>query len=292
VYDGICHLGEGPVWNVALQKLFWTDILGKRIWVYDPRTGSSRVFWEGDLMVGGFAFTRKGDLVLCAEQSVLLLSQQDPGGTLATVRKLLDIPMDPGEIFNDITVDPAGRILAGTAREPEPGGRVFRIERDKAPVTLIEGVVCSNGMTFSLDCRTLYHTNTGAYEVRQYDYDLETGEISNPRPFFQGAKGQGYPDGLTLDSEGCLWQAFWGAWVVRRFDAQGHLIKEIRLPTKQPSSVMFGGPDLTDLYITTAAKGAVDPAVGLDEHGDFRGGKVYRHHADVPGRREWLADLG
>lgn len=290
VFDGICELGECPVWNVDEQRLYWTDITGKRLWVFDPRRRRSRLFRESDVRVGGFAFTVAGDLVLCAEQSVYLLERRGVEGRAAKPRKLFDVPMKSGELFNDITVDPRGRILAGTLTEGRPDGTLFRIEPGREPAVLLENVHCSNGMTFSLDEKTFFHTNTGKHRVTQYDYDLDTGAIANPGVFFQGTEVQGLPDGLTLDAEGCVWQAFWGAGLVRRFNPDGAIVEEIPVPAKQPSSVMFGGADLGDLYITTAAKGADDPTTGTDADGAFRGGRVYRYRSGVRGRPEWLVN--
>ncbi len=284
IFEGICHLGEGPWWNVRRKKLYWTDIYNKRIWQFDPASGESGVFWAGNVMVGGFAFTVGDNAVLCAENSVYLLKD----GKLA---KIHEIPMQPREMFNDITTDPRGRIFAGTVVRGEGSGCLFRLEKDKEPVRILEDVYCSNGMTFSLDRKTFFHTNTGKKRVTAYDYDLASGNISNPRVFFQGAPEQGSPDGLTLDAEDHIWQAFWGASVVRRFSPAGAIADEIPVPAKQPSSVMFGGENLDQLYITSACQGAADLNTGMNKDGVFLGGKTYRCRVGVRGRPEWPADF-
>ena len=291
IFEGICHLGEGPIWNGNEHKLYWADIFNKRIWQFDPARGESRIFWEGSVMVGGFAFTRQHAMILCAEDGIYLLEGEALGNRQGKLRQLHHIPMHPSEVFNDITVDPRGRIFAGTLRRGGGAGCVYRLEKGKGPVKIIEGISCSNGMTFSLDQKTFFHTNTGKRRVTAYDYDVETGNISSPRVFFQGTKAQGYPDGLTLDAEGHIWQAFWGVGLVRRFSPAGAIVEEIEIPAKQPSSVMFGGEQLDQLYITTACQGAADLNAGIDKDGVFLGGKTYRCCVGVRGRAEWLADF-
>lgn len=291
IFEGICHLGEGPIWNQNERKLYWTDIFNKRIWQYDPASGASRIFWEGAVMVGGFAFTRRQAMILCAENGVYLLEGAALGDRQGKLRQLHHIPMQPTEVFNDITTDPKGRIFAGTLRRDAGAGCVYRLEKGKDPVKIIENIYCSNGMTFSLDQKTFFHTNTGKRRVTAYDYDSATGQIANPRLFFQGTEAQGYPDGLTLDAEDHIWQAFWGAGLVRRFSPAGKIVAEIEIPAKQPSSVMFGGERLDQLYITSACQGAADLNSGMDTDGVFLGGKIYRCNAGGRGRPEWLADF-
>jgi D-xylonolactonase len=146
-------------------------------------------------------------------------------------------------------------------------------------------------MTFSLDERSFFHTDSLAYRITRYAYDRGTGEISSPAVHYQGQEEEGLPDGITIDREGCLWSAFWGASAVRRLDPEGRPIQEVRIPARQPSSVMFGGAALDQLYVTSAAQGAADLATGLGRDGVFLGGPVYRFSPGVAGRAEWPADL-
>lgn len=290
VHSGICNLGEGPVWNVQQHKLYWTDIFNRRIWRFDPKTGNSSIFWEGDLQVGGFAFTRSGEVVLCSDKGVYLI----PGSPSACTKpfRLFDIPLSDNEMFNDITVDPKGRLFAGTLTRPDfSGGRLYRLEKGKEPAVVLKDLYCSNGMSFSLDERTFFHTDSIFRRITKYDYDRETGEISNPKVYFQGTPEMGSPDGLTMDREGFIWAAFWGGFCVRRLDPEGKVAAEIRLPAKQISSVMFGGAKLNELYVTSACEGAQDTLTGLDKDGVFLGGHLYRCIPGVFGREEWLADF-
>ncbi len=299
VYSGICHLGEGPVWNVQRQKLYWTDIYNRRIWEYDPDEGTSRVFREAGLQVGGFAFTRKGAIVLCSDKGVYLLNEDSAESAASPaddgkskLKLLFDFPFAENEMFNDITVDPMGRIFAGTIARPDmTGGTLYRLERGKKPVAVLRDLHCSNGMTFSLDEKYFFHTDSTFKTIKRYEYDRATGDIANPSVFFRGEPEMGSPDGMTMDSEGCIWTAFWGDSRVRRLDPDGRIIDEIEVPAKQPSSVMFGGAELKELYITSACEGADDLVSGCSSDGVFLGGPVYSYIPGVVGRPEWLADF-
>jgi sugar lactone lactonase YvrE len=308
IYDGICHLGEGPVWNVQLQRLFWTDIYNRRIWMYDPAAGSCSIFWEGGLQIGGFAFTRSREVVLCSDKGVYLLASADSlkgnrdlkcdrglknyDKAFAEPVLLFDIPMRDNEMFNDITVDPQGRIFAGTISRPDfTGGTLYCLETGKDPVIVLKDLRCSNGMTFSLDERTFFHTDSKYHTITKYDYDWKTGNITNPKPYFKGMPEMGSPDGMTMDSEGYIWAAFWSGSCIRRLDPAGRIAAEIPLPVKQPSSVMFGGVKLDELYITSACENADDIMTGYCNDGVFLGGPVFRYTPGVTGRAEWLADF-
>lgn len=287
IYDGICHLGEGPVWNVKQQKLYWTDIFNKRIFVYDYEKKESKIFWEGEYCVGGFAFTRKDDIVLCTNKGVFLL---DGKGT-NTPELLFKIPFRKNEMFNDITVDPAGRIFAGTLDRDGLGGTLYRLEKGKDPVVVMEDIKCSNGMGFSTDNKYFYHTDSTRFTIKKYVYDIETGEISKPVIFYLGEREKGLPDGMTVDSENHVWSAFWGSYTIKRFNPEGEIIQEIRLPAKQVSSVMFGGSNMTDIFVTSSCQKADNLETGYNNDGAFLGGPTYLYSSNVKGREEFLADF-
>lgn len=294
IYKGICHLGEGPVWNAQQKKLYWTDIFERRIWVYEPEINTSRIFWQSEHRIGGYAFTKKGDIVLCSDKGVFILSVNMDGNPKAEPQLLFQIPLDrqKNEMFNDITVDPAGRIFAGTlVRDNFTEGTLYRLEKGKDPVIALRGIYCSNGMTFSLDEEYFYHTDSGLKRITRYEYDRSTGTISSPEVYFQGTEATGSPDGITLDSKNHVWAAFWGGACVRRIAPDGKVVAEQTLPAKQISSVMFGGDELDQLYVTSAAEGAGNLETGCSTDGVFLGGQLYRLNPGVKGREEWLADF-
>lgn len=274
IVDCQCVLGEGPLWNTALNKLFWADIESRKIWSFCPATNEAKVVASLKMKVGGFAFTESQAIVLCTDTGVFILDsfQAEP-------RPLFEIELRPEERFNDITTDPMGRIYAGTLEAGTRNGKLYRLEKNRKPVVVLTDIGCSNGMTFSLDETLIYHTDSHLHCITRYHYDRRTGDLSKPEVFFQGLPEQGYPDGLTSDTDGNLWSAFWGASCIRKFNPKGVIIDEIRMPVKQPTSVMFGGPGLADLFITSASIG----------EGDGLGGPLFRLKTSTKGRPEWLA---
>lgn len=281
----ICRLAECPIWNDTEKALYWTDIPARRLWRYDPHSGDIRVAWEGDLVVGGFAFTKDNNVIMCTDKGIYKLVR-----TTGSLHRLLDVPMAPDERFNDITTDPRGRILAGTLTEQRKEGMLYRLERGKAPTVILRDIGTSNGMTFSLDLKYFYHTDSHVRTITRYDYDLASGDIKNPRIVYRGKKENGSPDGITMDADGFIWVACYRGGKIIRIDDKGEIVQELPVPAAQPSSVTFGGDDLKELFITSASQGATDPAKGLDDQGHCLGGEVFRTVPGVTGRKEWRAD--
>jgi len=283
----ICQLAECPIWNDEEQALYWTDIPGRRLWRYDRGRGTTEVAWEGDMMVGGFAFDAANDIVMCTDKGVFKLHRQRDGA----LRMLLEIPMAADERFNDITTDPRGRIFAGTLTERRVEGVLYLLEQGKALVAVLGDLRTSNGMTFSLDLQHFYHTDSRMRTIRRYDYDIDSGAIDHPQVFYEGREADGVPDGITLDAEGCLWVACYRGGKVLRVDSKGQVIDEIAVPAAHVSSVAFGGAGMNELYITTGSQGTADLSSGDDREGRDLGGAVFRATLDVAGRKEWRANL-
>lgn len=287
--NSICHLAECPLWNRGEQRLYWTDILAGKLWRYEPRTGAVELYWESDMMIGGFAFTVNNDIVLCADKGVFLLSRSKSEDTEPRLSKLYDIPMADDERFNDVTTDPAGRIFAGTLTDRRIDGILYRLEKGLEPVIVLKHIGTSNGMTFSLDRKKFYHTDSHARIINKYDYDIETGDISNPEVFYHAKAQDGVPDGITMDCEGYIWVACWRGSKVIRLDPEGRIVSEISTGAIQTSSVNFGGEDMKELFITSACQGGSDLEKGLNSEGEFLGGLVYRCKTSITGRGEWAA---
>jgi D-xylonolactonase len=291
IHNPICHLAECPIWNDTEKTLYWTDILEERLWKYEPHSGAIQVEWEGDMMVGGFAFTRNNDIVLCTDKGIYLLSRESGTHSDSTLKLLFDIPMVSDERFNDITTDPKGRIFAGTLTERREEGTLYRLERGRSPTVVLSGIGTSNGMTFSLDLNYFYHTDSHARTITRYDYDIESGNIEKPHIIYRGREENGVPDGITMDMEGYIWVTCWRGDKVVRINPQGEIVRELPVPAVQPSSLIFGGEGMNDLYITTACQGVADLTRGLNEHGRYLGGEVFCISLDVVGRKEWRADF-
>jgi sugar lactone lactonase YvrE len=164
-------------------------------------------------------------------------------------------PHLPGNRFNDGKCDPAGRFLAGSMddAEVEASGSLYSLAPDGSLKTLLSGVRISNGLAWSPDYRTLYYIDTPTRTVMGYDYNLETGDISNPRLVIDVPPAMGWPDGMTSDSEGNLWVAFWGGAKIAQWSpVTGRLIQTVPFPALNVTSCAFGGEGLTHLYITSA----------------------------------------
>jgi sugar lactone lactonase YvrE len=253
--DARALLGEGAVWNAALQRLHWLDIEAHRVFTYDPATGENRACDVGQ-KVGTVVPRRGGGLMLALHEGFAALD-------LATGRlRLLPRPPehDPAVArFNDGKCDPVGRFWAGTMvlqKGPNPPGKLYRLDADGSMHVMLRGISTSNGLAWSLDRRTLYYIDTRWLRVDAFDYDDATGAIANRRPVITIPPGIGRPDGSTLDAEGMLWVAMWEGWGVTRWDPRtGRMLQSIPLPVARVTSCAFGGPELDTLYLTSARQG-------------------------------------
>jgi sugar lactone lactonase YvrE len=261
------ELGEGPVWDAATRRLVWVDILGRRVHRFDPADDTDAVVLETPSHVGAVAPRRDGGLVLALVDGFWLL---DPGATTPRPHRTVDAGR-PETRFNDGKVDGDGRFWAGTmAYDLRPGaGSLYRLDGDGQVETMLDGVTISNGLAWSDDRRTLYYIDTPTRQVDAFDCDPTSGAISGRRTFVQLSDDQaGSPDGMTIDSEGALWVALWDGWAVHRYLPSGTLAAVVRMPVARPTSCAFGGPDLGDLYITSARSDlsaeelAAQPAAG------------------------------
>lgn len=248
-------LGEGALWNPETARLYWVDIEGRALHVFDPATGRDYSFPTTDRI--GTVVPLRGGAVLVALQSGI--HRLDPA---TGARTLLAQPLaEPSLRFNDGKCDPAGRFWVGTfdlLQRPH-AGTLYRLDPDGRLHVMLRGITNSNGIAWSLDRATMYYIDTPTRAVQAFDYDLATGAIARPRIVVRFPEATGWPDGMTLDAEGCLWVALWGGGRVQRYDpATGALLQTIEVPAPHTSSCAFGGPDLATLYITTA-RGGLSP---------------------------------
>ena len=265
VLEARADLGEGPVWEARAGILYWVDIHAGRLHIFNPQAGTDQQVVFGEY-VGCAAPRRSGGLVLGLRSGFALLDPPRLDSSLeqwgAGTQTLLNPePHLPGNRFNDGKCDPAGRFLAGSMddAEVEACGSLYSLAPDGSLKTLLTGTRISNGLAWSPDYRTFYFIDTPTRVVMAYDYDLASGGIDNPRPALSIPPKLGWPDGMTSDGEGMLWVALWaGAKLTRWNPLTGQLVAEIPIPAFNVSSCAFGGPDLTDLYITSARKG-MDP---------------------------------
>ena len=279
--DSRALLGEGAIWNAALQRLHWVDIEAQRVFTYDPVTGENRGCDIGQ-MVGTVVPRAAGGLMLALHRGFAAL---DPAS--GQVRLLPPPPeLDPALVrFNDGKCDPAGRFWAGTialAKGPKPLGRLYRLDADGTVRVMLRNVGNSNGIVWSRDRRTLYYIDTPLRRVDAFDYDDASGAITNRRTVIAIPPDLGRPDGSTLDAEGMLWIAMWEGWGVTRWDPQtGALLQTVRLPVARVTSCAFGGPGLDTLYVTSARQGLTAEQLGAQP----LAGGLFRMRPGVSGLR-------
>jgi D-xylonolactonase len=170
----------------------------------------------------------------------------------------------------------------------EKHGKLYLISPDGSAEVVADGIELSNGLGFSPDNRTLYYTDSSARRIYAYDADAASGKLSNRRVFVQVPTEEGIPDGLTVDADGYVWSAQWYGAQIVRYDEDGKVERRIGLPVTQVSSCQFGGPDLTDLYVTTAGNSWEGPYAppGYDFKAGNIGGPLYRVRLDIQGKPE------
>jgi sugar lactone lactonase YvrE len=252
VLDARADLGEGPAWDAEANALIWVDITRGLVHHYDPATGRDEALDAGQPL-GAAVPTTSGRLALAASDRFSIL---DPA--TGRTELLADVESDhPGTTMNDGKCDAAGRFWAGTkdVEGRRPLGSLYRLDMDRGLVRVVSDVTISNGLGWSPDQRTMYYIDSPTHGVDAFDFDLETGSVSNRRRLVELPEGWGLPDGMTVDEEGFLWVAFWEGSAVRRIAPDGRVASLAELPVSLVTSCAFGGEDLTDLYVTSARTG-------------------------------------
>lgn len=282
IADYRCATGEGPLWHPMESRVYWADIPRGRLFRCDPYSRRHETVFEGRV-VGGFTIQADGSLLLFMDDCAVAVLRN---GELDFV--LDGIPEQRGNRFNDVIADPRGRVFCGTM--PHPDGRpatLYRMDTDGALTTVLDGVGLSNGMGFAVDQTAMYHTDSPARTIHKYDYDAETGELSNRRVFVrtpEDADGS-IPDGMTVDAADCVWSARWDGSALYRYAPNGDEIARVAFPARKVSSAIFGGRDLADMYVTTAG-GEDKPNEGVGA------GALFRLNAGARGKPEFLSRVG
>lgn len=251
VVSSQCKLGEGPVWHPLEQVIYWLDIYQHNLHRYDPHTGAHQVTPLG-MLASAMGIRAKGGFVMATRRGFAFWSPETGEFTF-----LGDPDADEDESetvrFNDGKTDPQGRFWAGKM-SARPENSLFRLDVDLSIHRMERDITISNGLGWSPDQRTFYYTDSDARTIFAYDFDPANGDLSNRRVFssIPHLPGEGFPDGLAVDAEGCIWSARWGGWKIVRYDPLGRVEREIPMPVEFPTSCAFGGADLDELYITSA----------------------------------------
>ncbi|KAB1989850.1 SMP-30/gluconolactonase/LRE family protein [Streptomyces triticiradicis] len=246
-------LGEGPTWDARAGRIVWVDVLGSRIHTYDPASGRRTVI-ATEQHVGAAKPRAGGGLVVNLRDGVGLYG---PSGSGEPFRWLHREPV-PGRRANDAAVAPDGSLWCGTMRYDEApgGGTLSRIAPDGTVRAILDDVTVSNGTGWSPDGRRVYYVDSPTRRIDVFDVGEDRLPVGR-RPF--ATVEDGFPDGLTVDAEGCVWVALWDGGAVHRYTPDGALDRVLTLPVRRPTACAFGGAGLTDLYVTTARTGLTAP---------------------------------
>jgi sugar lactone lactonase YvrE len=276
ILDAGCQLGESPVWCPQRELLLFVDISGRRLLKFNPASRALECCAiEED--IGCVAPSKGGGFVAGLRSGIWLLNEK------GEKQRMLAANPEDSQVsrFNDGRVDGAGRFLAGTLDEGKASrAALYRYDR-RGLIRLTDGLITSNGLAFSPDGRTLYHSDTPRFTVYRYDYDASSGTAENRRVFVElkpTASDRGRPDGAAVDAQGCYWTALYEGGRVQRYDPEGRLMSEHTVPVRNPTMPAFGGLGLKTLFVTTAR----------DATGS--GGGLYAAEVDVPGLATFVFD--
>lgn len=243
------RLGEGPIWSIEEQALYWVDIVAPAVHRFRPDNGAHD-HWPMPEHIGSLSMRSAGGLVVALKSGFGLF---DP--LSGAVDMINDAESEkPDNRFNDGRCDRQGRFFAGslTYSEDAPVGCLWRLDADHRASPVLNGITISNGLCWSPDGATMYFVDTPTRQIMAYDYDREAGLPANPKLLVTTDRDGGWPDGSITDSEGCLWNAEWDGARVVRYTPDGKVDRIVSVPAKRATCAAFGGPDLKTLYITSA----------------------------------------
>lgn len=267
-------LGESPIWDPRSQLVLWLDFRKQEIHRFSPSSGVDEVIFAEPTAISAMALRRKGDLVVAAGRGFGFFSFD-----LAATEWIAAV--EDGDRMNDGACDPVGRFLAGTASyERRPAAGLYCLEPNLTVRRVLSGITLSNGIDWTSDGETMFFVDTPTREISSFRYDLETGDLSERRVFADLTDTGGNPDGLTVDREGHVWVALFRAGEVHRYAPNSDLVQVVQIPAKFTTSCCFGGPDLSDLYVTSASR-AMTSAQLVEEE---LAGSLFRIHTDTQGQ--------
>jgi sugar lactone lactonase YvrE len=273
-------LGEGPLWDVEEQRLYWIDSFDGRVFRCTADGREVRA-WDVPQKIGSMCLRRAGGAIVSLARGFHALDFKT--GEVSLIHD--PEPDKPNNRLNDGKVDKMGRFVAGSmdTMEEGPNGALYSLGPDLAVTTVDTGIIVSNGPCWSPDGGTFYFADSFRRCIWAYKYETQTGNLLSRRVFanFEGHL-RGYPDGATVDAEGCVWSAeVYGGRLVR-FAPDGTIDRLIGMPVDSITSVMFGGADLDILYVTSMAR----PYQGRPRQEREAGGLFALHSLGVRGLPE------
>jgi L-arabinonolactonase len=270
-------LGEGPLWDVEEQRLYWIDSFDGRVFRCTADGRELRA-WDVPQKIGSMCLRRSGGAIVSLARGLHSLDLK--AGHTSMIHD--PEPDRSNNRLNDGKVDRQGRFIVGSmdTMEEGPNGALYRLDPDLTVATLETGIIVSNGPCWSPDGTTFYFTDTWSGEISAYDYDQKSGTLRNKRRFCRMMQDGGAFDGATVDAEGGVWSAHVYAGRIVRYTPEGDVERVIDMPVKKVTSVMFGGPDLDVLFVTSMAK---PPLPRFPGDGVLRGSLFAIHDLGVRG---------
>lgn len=264
--EGRHELGECLLWCERSSRLLWTDIPAATLWSYQPNSGRTRS-WPIPERLGSFALTGSDDRLLLGLASGLALFHLSTG----KLTRICDVEPGLNTRINDGRCDRQGRFVFGMLNESDdphaPNGGFYRLHLDLTLERLpLPPARIANSLCFSPNGRRMYFADSDEGAIRYCDYNPCSAEVGQVHTLVAAGAAPGAPDGATVDAEGCLWSARWGAGQVLRFAADGRLLQTIETAAPQPTCPSFGGPDLSTLYVSTAHAGMSGAARAAAPH--------------------------
>ena len=273
------RVGEAPNWDAQTQTLLWIDVRAPAVLRLDPAM-NALTRWTLPEVVGAMGMAAPGSVVLALQRTLALLELSS--GQLST---LCTVDREPAHNrLNDAKVSPTGRWFVFGSMDDRPSDKqptgALYCASVGGPVRLLhERLTVANGIAFSPDAATIYFSDSHLGRVWQAPWNEQTGDMGRPELLCAADELAGRPDGAAVDSEGNYWSAGVSAGVVNRFGPDGALQARIELPCRAPTMPCFGGPEGTDVYVTSLVRPTwADTSGGLD-------GALFRFASDVTGMR-------
>ena len=267
-----CQVGESLVWDAGQERLLWADIPAGIIYCHDTRRGGL-TRWQLPEAVGSFGVADDGRLVVALLSGIYLFSPESQELEFLVDPELEQTKKQPRNRLNDGKVGPDGAFWVGSIHVDAPTGTLFRVTADGRAERKVEGLATSNGLAFSADGRTLFHSDSRQQWIDRYDLDPVTGNIANRVRIATPSEADGRPDGGATDMEGAYWSAGVSAGCLNRYSRDGQLLERIAVPPKAPTMPCFGGMDMRTLFFTSLRPQDAGPDCG----------NVFMMRVEVPG---------
>ena len=282
--------GECPVWNAGSSVLEWIDCVGGKLLRLEWPSQESTIVKSG-LNISGFRRNQPGGYVVTNSQGVWLWDGAEAFSSVIT-----EVASRTCHA-NDCAADSAGRLITATYYYDPSNeydlGNLISVGTDGKLTILDEGFHLANGLGFSPDGSSLYFTDSAVRRIYRYDYDVRNGSVRNRRTLVEVPGDEGLPDGLAVDAQGYIWSAQWYGSCIVRYDPDGEMVQRVGIPAKQTSSLTFGGPNLTDIFVTSAGQSEPMPIMppGYDAKSGNFGGKLYHLNRGIAGLPQHSANI-